>query len=98
MNEREAFLQRADVKAAVSELAKVCFEQIGQVEGEAEFPEPAAFLRGKGIDPPEGTTLTLHHAVHEDGVQPESFDCGDGTKSHPECEMVNGKLRCVWVC
>jgi hypothetical protein len=98
MNERAEFLKRPDVESALAELGSRCFEVLKETEGDPQLPDPKEFLRGREVDVPDSLSLKLEHTVSDVEAQPEWFDCGDGVKSRPRCEWINGRFHCFHVC
>ncbi len=98
----EEFLLREDVQQALDGLFETCFAEIGDDHTPGPLPEPAAFLRERGIEPIVDT-LRLQHRVEtaesESTAKPMAPICDDqGHRGYQQCEWQNGKLHCFWVC
>jgi hypothetical protein len=105
--EGKDFIQRDDVRQALEEL----FDQTSaaRVAGEIPSPDVAAFLRERGIEPPAGSPLSLHHGTEppgcgeagedEEAIAPTVNRCDDGTWCVWRCKRdKHGGRSCEWVC
>jgi hypothetical protein len=104
--EQTEYLQQPEARAALEELEEACFGARERGEPEDAYPEPAKFLRERGVEPPESGVVSIRHTVEEPGTKVEDLigpmrpicPGGEDGCRPTNCKMINGEWVCSWVC
>jgi hypothetical protein len=100
------YFAQPQVTQALQELEDACFVVRENGGGEDAFPDAMDFLRERGVDPPDGSSIQLRHTVEEKEMsreelenKPERPGCPGSGECYPRnCKWIKGDYVCSWVC